>query len=133
MSNVLLDACKECLADRGRTDNELAQKVHDFIHKNFEEQGRTWNYVLIDSVIDAFDKAAEGHKPEFRELDEVYFRVKRNNKWQNICFSDLTEEEMDEMLANRSDEWLKNLCKILGKALRNIGDQFDIMAGKLEE
>ena len=28
-------------------------------------------------------------------LDGVYFRVKRNGKWDNICFSDLTEDEQD--------------------------------------
>lgn len=33
-----------------------------------------------------------------RELDGYYFRVKREDKWENICFSDLTDEEMDKML-----------------------------------
>lgn len=26
-----------------------------------------------------------------RNLDGVYFRVERDGKWQNICFSDLTK------------------------------------------
>ena len=63
---------------------------------------------------------------EFRELDGVYFRVKRDNEWKNICFSDLTEKEMSEVLDGRCNEWLKDLCKILGNTIRSIGDQFDI-------
>ena len=37
---------------------------------------------------------------EFRNLDGVYFRVQRNNKWQSICFSDLTEEEKNKIKEN---------------------------------
>ncbi len=61
-----------------------------------------------------------------RNLDGVYFRIKRDGLWQNICFSDLTEEEMEEVMKDRSGEWLRSLCKILGKTIRNIGDQLDI-------
>lgn len=32
-----------------------------------------------------------------RNLDGCYFRVKREGKWQNICFSDLTKDERDEV------------------------------------
>lgn len=61
-----------------------------------------------------------------RNLDGVYFRIKRDGLWQNICFSDLTEEEMEEVMKDRSEEWLRSMCKILGKTIRNIGDQLDI-------
>ena len=61
-----------------------------------------------------------------RDLDGVYFRVKRDGKWENVCFSDLTELEMDRVLENRSEEWLRNLCKTLGSRLKQIGHQFDI-------
>ena len=64
-----------------------------------------------------------------RNLDGVYFRIKRNEKWENICFSDLTGDEMKEVMAGRSEEWLKNLCIILGQVIRRIGDQFDIVCG----
>ena len=40
-----------------------------------------------------------------------------------------TEEEMDKVLTGRNDEWLKNLCKILGKTIRTIGDTFNIITG----
>lgn len=66
-------------------------------------------------------------KVELRNLDGVYFRIKRNDEWKNICFSDLTDTEMDEVLKDREDNWLRELCKILGNQLREMGDQFDII------
>ena len=30
-----------------------------------------------------------------RNLDGIYFRVQRDEKWENACFSDLTQEEME--------------------------------------
>ena len=64
-----------------------------------------------------------------RNLDGVYFRVKRNGEWQNICFSDLTEDEMNKVMENRGEEWLKQMCRILAKSLKDLGDQFDIVCG----
>ena len=62
-----------------------------------------------------------------RGLDGAYFRVKRGDgKWRKICFSDLTDEEMDAVLNGQTEMWLKSLCKHLGKTLRCIGDKFDI-------
>lgn len=63
---------------------------------------------------------------EFRELDGYYFRVHRNNKWQTICFSDLTEREMKEVMEDMDVEWLKSLAIGLGKTIRNIGDQLNL-------
>lgn len=63
-----------------------------------------------------------------RNLDGVYFRVKREEKYDNVCFSDLTEEQMDEVLKDRDEEWLRNMCKILGKTLKKVGDELDIVA-----
>ena len=62
-----------------------------------------------------------------RELDSVYFRILRNGKWKPVCFSDLTNEEMDQQLQERTNEWLIDLSKILGKALRQLGDEFNLM------
>ena len=61
-----------------------------------------------------------------RYLDGVYFRIKRNGKYENVCFSDLTEEEMNEVMNNKDEKWLKSLAVILGKKIKEIGDQFDI-------
>lgn len=63
---------------------------------------------------------------EFRNLDGFYFRVERNGKWQSICFSDLTEDEMREVIKNKSTDWLQNLAIGLGKVIRDIGDQLDL-------
>ena len=62
-----------------------------------------------------------------RNLDGVYFRVKRDDKWQSICFSDLSDNEMEEVMQDRPVEWLKSMCKILGHTIREIGNQLDIV------
>lgn len=68
-----------------------------------------------------------------RDLDRLYFRVKRDGKYGNVCFSDLTDEEMDAVLEGRDVEWLKSVCKILGRTIKRIGDKFDICCGDEEE
>lgn len=68
-----------------------------------------------------------------RELDGVYFRVKRGKHWESVCFSDLTDEEMDKVLEGHSVQWLKSTCKILGHTIRCIGDELKIVGGKEEE
>ena len=45
--------------------------------------------------------------------DEMYFRVERNGKWQNVCFCDLTLDEIDKVTANRSAEWWKRVALYL--------------------
>lgn len=62
-----------------------------------------------------------------RNLDGVYFRIKRNDKWENVCFSDLTEEEMLSVMTGRNETWLKSLCVVLGKTIKNIGDSLDLV------
>lgn len=128
MSDVLKLSCDICLADRGKENEELSQRLHDFIHENYEKKGLPWSYAIIDALIDAWLE-----HPDFRELDGVFFRIQRNDKWQNICFSDLTEEEMDSVLENRDVAWLRELCKILGKTIRGIGDYCDISKVAEEE
>lgn len=62
-----------------------------------------------------------------RNLDGVYFRVKRENGYEAICFSDLTNEERNEILASRENEWLAQMCRILADTIYGIGEQFDIV------
>lgn len=64
-----------------------------------------------------------------RDLDGVYFRIHRNGKWCDVCFSDLTKEERKKVVENRSIEWVKELANILANAIRDIGDQLDLTAG----
>ena len=65
----------------------------------------------------------------YRNLDGVYFRVERGDKWLNVCFSDMTREERNCVLEGRNECWLKELCNILADTLRDIGDAFDIVGG----
>lgn len=65
-----------------------------------------------------------------RDLDGIYFRVKRNNRWESVCFSDLTDEEMDKVLEGHSVQWLKSTCK---NTIRCIGDELEIVGGRKEE
>jgi hypothetical protein len=62
-----------------------------------------------------------------RNLDGIYFRVKRNNKYENVCFSDLTETERDEICKDRPAEWFKSVAYHLAERLQAIGDVFDIV------
>lgn len=41
-----------------------------------------------------------------RNLDGYYFRVKGDGEWDNVCWSDMTEEAMNEILIHRDEEWL---------------------------
>lgn len=62
-----------------------------------------------------------------RNLDGVYFRIQRDGKWDSICFTDLTEAEMDDVLKNKDKVWVVGLAKILAKTIQNIGYQFDLV------
>lgn len=61
-----------------------------------------------------------------RNLDGVYFRIKRDDKWVNLCFTDLTEEEREEVLKDKSQDFILQLTLILAKRLREVGDKFDL-------
>lgn len=56
----------------------------------------------------------------YRNLDGVYFRVYRDDKWQSICFTDLTEDEAEAVTKDRSEEWLTSLYEELVKVLLEI-------------
>ena len=69
-----------------------------------------------------------------RQLTGIFVRVKRNNNWESVDFSDLTENEMNEFFDDRlsnsniDDEyfWVKYLAILLAKNIKEIGDEFDI-------
>lgn len=68
-----------------------------------------------------------------RDLDGIYFRVKRGQRWESVCFSDSTDEEMDKVLEGHTADWLKSTCKILGRTIRRIGDELEIVGGRKED
>ena len=71
--------------------------------------------------------------PMKRDLDGCYFRVKRDGKWGNVCFSDMTPEEREEVIQGRSAEWWKSLACHAADRLRQVGDKFDIVCRFGEE
>ena len=74
-------------------------------------------------------------KKQQRNLDGVYFRVERDGRWQNVCYSDLTENERDEIARKRAEhatpeqqaEWWRSMADILADALYDMGEQFGIV------
>lgn len=75
--------------------------------------------------------------PTKRDLDGVYFRVERDGKWEPICYTDMTEEERETVIAKRMRDWepeeraayWKNMANIMASTLRDVGDQLDLVAG----
>lgn len=69
-----------------------------------------------------------------RELDGVFFRINRDGKWHNICFSDLTAEEREQIATVQGKErpvsWWQSLAYHLADNLKVIGDTFDIVGGR---
>lgn len=57
-----------------------------------------------------------------RELDGCYFCIVRNGVGQSVCFTDLTEEERDTLLADKDTRFLKNLCCYLADSIQELGD-----------
>ena len=63
-----------------------------------------------------------------RKLDGIYLRIKRNGKYQSLCLSDMTKEELEENLNPERGEWLKGAVIHLALTLHAIGDKFCIAA-----
>ena len=61
--------------------------------------------------------------PIKRNLDGVYFRVYRNGTWQNICFTDLTIQEREEMLVKYDRQALARLVFVLTETIGKIDEQ----------
>lgn len=88
---------------------------------------KTWDYCPnCGASMSANDRQVTG-KLIRRNLDGVYFRVERNGKWENICFSDLTIEERDSVGADKSESWWKSMAYHLADCLRSLGDEQDIV------
>jgi hypothetical protein len=70
-----------------------------------------------------------------RNLDGVYFRVERDGKWQNVCYSDMTATERDEVARKRAEHatpeqqaaWWRSMADILADQLYDLGEQLGVM------
>lgn len=54
-----------------------------------------------------------------RNSDNIFFVVKRGNQNVNLCFSDLSVEEREEVMKGKDEKWLKSLCQQLADILYN--------------
>ena len=66
-----------------------------------------------------------------RELDGYYFRIVRNGVGQSVCFTDLTKEERDKLLADKDTQFLKNLCCYLADRIQELGDTIEEQSQQL--
>ena len=66
--------------------------------------------------------------PKARHLDGVYCRVMRNGNACSVSFTDLNHEEQEEFLQTLTPEGIKKMCFILAETLRDIADQFNVVA-----
>lgn len=64
--------------------------------------------------------------PTMRNLDGVYFRVKRDDGFTPVCWTDLTDDERERFGADRPATWWKSLAEHLADRLRYVGDWLDI-------
>lgn len=70
-----------------------------------------------------------------RNLDGAYFRVERDGRWENVCYSDMEQRERDriaEMRAERSTPeeqaaWWRSLADHLADSLYDVGEQLGLM------
>ena len=67
-----------------------------------------------------------------RNLDGIYLRIKRDGKYQAVCLSDMTREELEDNLKPERGEWLKGAVIHLALSLHEIGNLFDIV-GELND
>ena len=62
-----------------------------------------------------------------RDLDGMYFRVVRNGKPRNLCITDLTYDELVDVLQNRGDLWydcvFEYLVNVYGDLLKLVYDE----------
>ena len=70
-----------------------------------------------------------------RNLDGIYFRVQRDGRWENVCYSDMTPDERGEVIYDRMDErpleeqvgYYRRLAELMADQLYGMGEQLEVM------
>ena len=61
--------------------------------------------------------------PVQRDLDGVYYRQKRGKKFCNVCFTDLTKEEQEEILEKYDVKQLCRMAYLMADVIRKVDEQ----------
>lgn len=64
--------------------------------------------------------------PKERRLDFIVVKVQRQGKVQDVCFTDLCEDEQIMGLNNMNESELRSLCIKLAGQFRFVGDIFEM-------
>lgn len=64
------------------------------------------------------------------DLDGIYFRVERNGKWQSLCVSDLTPEELKSVTKDWDCNQLTIVAKELSYTLKGLFDYPSVHSDK---
>lgn len=62
-----------------------------------------------------------------RKLDGIYLRIKRGEKYEAVCLSDMTKEELEANLPEDNGAWLKGAVIHLALTLHEIGEMCDLV------
>lgn len=70
-----------------------------------------------------------------RNLDGVFFRVQRDGKWLNVCYSDMNEDERKFVIYDRMDKrpldeqvtYYRQLAELMADQLYDMGEQLGVM------
>ena len=70
-----------------------------------------------------------------RNLDGVFFRVKRNGRWQNVCYSDMTPDERESVIYDRMGDkslaeqvgYYRRLAELMADQLYDMGEQLGVV------
>lgn len=98
-----------------------------------ERKGRkqmTIGKYLLEQIKDKAERCGEQQPisyPYKRGLDKTFFRIKRDDTWHSVCFSDLNEEEQMEVMEKYDIEEIKRLAMILAKRLYELGESYNLV------
>ena len=70
-----------------------------------------------------------------RNLDGVYYRVKREGTWCTVCYSDMTADERREVIYDRMDDrplseqvgYYRRLAELMADQLYDMGEQMGVV------
>lgn len=70
-----------------------------------------------------------------RNLDGAYFRVEREGRWLNVCYSDMTPDERKRTIYDRMGDkpldeqvgYYRRLAEIMAEQLYDMGEQLGVV------